>query len=60
MYYWVGNVEASMLTLAVSVVNNVEHRGMLHTNRAKIHVETLRTVQTINYVCLPSPFTHVA
>lgn len=29
-----------MLTLAVSVVNNVDHREMLHTNHAKIHVET--------------------
>lgn len=49
-----------MLTLAVSVVNNVEHREMLHTNHAKIHVETFRTAQTINYVCVPSAFSPVA
>lgn len=49
-----------MLTLAVSVDNNVEHREMLHSNHAKIHAETLITVQTINYVCSPSPFSHVA
>lgn len=49
-----------MLTLAVSVVNNVEHRDMLHTNHAKTHVETFITAQTINCVCVASAFSPVA